>query len=1067
MVTFVHLHLHSCYSLRDSIIKPDDLIARLGEIEQNAVAITDHGGSLGSVLLYKELKASSIKMIHGMEAYICDDAKIKDKDNRYYHLVLLCKNETGRINLNRLITISERPENKYYKPRIDFEILQAHKDGLIVLSACLAGEVSRLLQADNYDGAKAVVAKYKQAFGADYFLEIQAHNDPEQIEVNKKILQLAKVTNTESVVTCDAHYVYPDDKEYQNKFAFNGAYREQAGGAYVDCFVQSEDEVRQNLSYLYESTVDRLIENTDSIAARCNVDIPLSAPIMPEIAIPEGYVSNTEYLMALCNEGFENVLKLSTLPDSLALVYQERYQYELDSLKRMGFVDYILLVHSYANITKRRGIARGSGGGSLICYLIGITQIDPVEHGLLFERFIDVGQLQALESGEISRNELKVPDIDLDFATDTLGGILHFLYERYGEDKVASIGRFGTNKTKGTIRDMAKVLGIDLKEADRISKAFDDYEIDDIDSMLSGDIPTIATADIAISYVIRYKKLFDYVRKLNGLPKSFGLHPCGKIIAIKDLDNYLPSCYGSDGVRYLQGDMHDTDSLGLVKVDVLGLRTLNQQFDTHELSKESDEFLSTKQSMGDDKVMQLFRNTDTVGIFQFGSRGMQEVLKKMQVKNLDDLAIGNALFRPGPMQYIDEFCRRRTGHLKTEYIHSDLEPILSKTYGIMVFQEQLIQIGRMAGLRNPDLLRKATGKKDIKLMAKVKPELEAGLKLRGWSEKQITQLWKEMIEFSSYSFGKAHAYAYSMLAYLTAKQKAYYPVEFFVGLLNSFIGESSFVKDSADEIVSDIFKHNINILLFDYHNDHRRCSVKDGAILYAIPLIKTCSQVVADQVYYVSGIKLSHFWRVLKYLYANSVNTAQMAILIRLGFFKAFGNESALIRIESLYSNFGEKKQINASLADNSPIWQIIIKHSTNIGKNGNILKRRTIIDSNAMMDDFEKECIANTDIEYTYKEKADYQKGVLGFVSLLTGEEKDRPLLYVKSVFPAKRKADGKVFGHNIVAQSIGSGITSRYTIFNRVFDKEPLETGDVINCLAYSKKGVYYNMDNYARLV
>ena len=678
--------------MRDSIIKPDDLIARLGQIKQNAVAITDHGGSLGSVLLYKELKASGIKMIHGMEAYICDDTEIKDKNNRYYHLVLLCKNETGRINLNRLITISERPENKYFKPRIDMEILQAHKDGLIVMSACLAGEVAKLLLADDYDGAKVVVTKYKQAFGADYFLEIQAHNDPEQIEVNQKILRLAKDTNTEVVVTCDAHYVYPYDKEYQNKYVQNGAYREQTEGVYVDCYVQSEDEVRQKLSYIDKATVDRLIENTDSIAAMCNVDIPLSAPIMPEIAIPEGYASNTEYLMALCNKGFEDILKFSTLPDDLAMAYHERYQYELDSLKRMGFVDYILLVHSYANITTRRGIARGSGGGSLICYLIGITQIDPVEHGLLFERFIDVGQLQALESGEISRNELKVPDIDLDFATDTLSDILHFLYERHGEDKVASIGRSGTNKTKGTIRDMAKVLDIDLKEADQISKAFEDYEIGDIDAMLSGDIPTTASANTAISYVMRYKKLFEYVRKLNGLPKSFGLHPCGKIIAVKDLDNYLPSCFDSDGVRYLQGDMHDTDSLGLVKVDVLGLRTLNQEFETHKLCGESDEFLSTKQSMDDDNVMQIFRNSDTVGIFQFSSRGMQEVLKKMQVKNLDDLAIANALYRPGPMQYIDNFCRRRTGHLKTEYVHSDLEPILSKTYGIMVFQEQSLQL---------------------------------------------------------------------------------------------------------------------------------------------------------------------------------------------------------------------------------------------------------------------------------------------------------------------------------------------------------------------------------------
>lgn len=1037
------------------------------EIGQNTVAITDHGSAFGAVLLYKELKAAGIKMIYGVEAYTCDDAKIKDKNNKYYHLVLLAKNETGRINLNRLITISERPENKYYKPRIDLDILQEHKDGLIVLSACLAGEVSKRLIDDDYDGAKAVVGKYKAVFGKDYYLEIQAHNDPEQIEVNHKIIQLAKETNTEVVVTADAHYVRPSDKEYQNAYAFNGAYRESEEGTYVDCHVQSEEEIRKKIDYLDNELVDRLIENTDSIASMCNVDIPLSAPIMPEVTVPDGYADTTEYLVALCNEGFEKVLNFASLPDDLAVTYAKRYEYELDSLKRMGFIDYILLVHSYANITKRRGIARGSGGGSLICYLIGITQIDPVKHGLYFERFIDVGQLYALESGEISRMELKIPDIDLDFATDTLGDILRFLYNKYGEDKVASIGKYGTNKTKGTIRDMCKVLDIDLKEADKIAKSFGEYEISDIDAMLSGQIPILPSAQVAISYVMRYKKLFDYVRKLNGLPKSFGLHACGKIIAIQDLDNYLPSCYDSEGIRYLQGDMHETDSLGLVKADVLGLRTLNQELETHELSGESEDFLSTKQSMDDEKVIELFRTGDTVGIFQFASPGMRETLRKMRVKNLDDLAIANALFRPGPMKYIDDFCRRRTGHASFEYTHMDLEPILSKTYGIMVFQEQLIQIGRMAGLHNPDMLRKATGKKDAKLMAKVKPELEIGLRNRGWREDQISKLWQDMIEFSSYSFGAAHAYAYSMLAYLTAKQKAYYPVEFYVGLLNSYIGESSFVKDNADEIVSDIFKHGINILPFDYRQDHRRCSVKDGAILYGIPLIKSLSQQAADQVYYASAMQFTHFWRLLKHLYENGVNTAQMAILIRLGFFKAFGNETALARIDSLYNDFYGKKQLDESLANDSPIGQIIIKHSTNIGKNGNVLKRRTITDIDAMMDDMEAECIANTSNDITYKEKADYHKEVLGFVSLLTGDKKDRPILYVKSVYPAKRKADGKVFGRNIVAQSIGSGITTRYTIFNRVFDKDPVEAGDVIHCLAYSRNGQYFNMDNYVRLV
>lgn len=1066
-MSFVHLHLHSCYSLRDSIIRPDDLIARLRQVKQDAVAITDHGGSLGGVYLYKLLKAADIKMIHGMEAYVCHDAKVKDKSNRYYHLVLLCKNETGRINLNRLISISERPENKYYKPRIDLNILSEHREGLIALSACMGGEVSRALQSGDYDLAKEVVAKHKALFGADYFLEVQAHDDPEQIEVNKQILQLAKDTGTEVVATCDAHYVYPEDREYQNKYAFYGAYREQDEGAYVDCFVQSEDEVRQKLHYIDDATVDRLIANTEIVAAMCDVKMPLSAPIMPEVSVPDGYASGKDYLVALCNEGFKTRLNMSEMDDLKIVEYHDRFKYELDSLERMGFIDYILLVHSYANITTRRGIARGSGGGSLICYLTGITQIDPVEHGLLFERFIDVGQIKALESGEIERSELKVPDIDLDFATDTLGDILHFLYDRYGEDKVASIGRFGTNLTRGTIRDMCKALDIELKVADQIAKSFGAYEIEDIDAMIAGDIPTSASATEAIGHVMRHRELFAYVRKLTGLPKSFGLHPCGKIIAVQDLDNYLPSCYDSDGVRYLQGDMRDTDSVGLVKADVLGIRTLNQLFETHELSGEPDSYLSTKQSMDDEKVMELYRSADTVGIFQFASRGMQETLKKMQVKDINDLAIANAIYRPGPMQYINEFARRRQGRVQVDYTHPDLEPILSSTYGIMVFQEQLIQIGRIAGMHNPDLLRKATGKKDINLMAQVRPELEAGLTTRGWTAQQIDQLWRDMIEFSNYAFAKAHAYAYSMLAYLTAKQKVYYPVEFYVGLLNSYIGESSFVKDNADEILSDVFKHGINVLPFDYKQDHRKCSVQNGAILYAIPLIRDCSQAVADQVYYASGLQLSHFWRLLKHLYENGVNTRQMDILIRLGFFKSFGNEPALSRIDALYNTFYGKKQINQSKADDSPIWQIIVRHTTNIGKTGKTLKNRTILDADAMMDDFEKECLASTNWHPTFKERADFQKEVLGFVSLMTGKQSDRPVLYVKGVYPVKRKKDGVMFGRNIIAQSIGSGITTRYTIFNSLFEKEPLEAGDVIHCHGYRRKGIYFDMTSYSRLL
>ena len=435
----VHLHVHSMYSLRDSIIKPDDLIARLKEIGQTAVAITDHGSSLGGVSFYKILKENGIKYIHGCEMYVCDNLEEKDKTQKPYHLIVLCKNDVGRKNLNRLISLSNRRENMYSKPRIDFQMLKEYSDGLLVSSACIAGEVSRHLMQDDFQGAEMVVSKYKELFGEDYYLEIQSHNTADQVALNRKLVQLAQKMDVPLIVTSDAHHVWEQDRDYQVKYAFDGAYKEDGEG-YVDCFMQSEDEVRERLSYLEPGCVEQMIANTHVVADKCNVEMPLSAPIMPTVTIPPEYTNSYEWLQSLCKDGFQTKLNINydtkTLADPSKFevrklydenweeigeeryqlsreeiqTYIDRYEYEMDSLHRMGFVDYILLVYSYANVATRRGIARGSGGGSLVCYLSNITDIDPIEHGLYFERFIDVGALSLLEKGEITAKELKIPD---------------------------------------------------------------------------------------------------------------------------------------------------------------------------------------------------------------------------------------------------------------------------------------------------------------------------------------------------------------------------------------------------------------------------------------------------------------------------------------------------------------------------------------------------------------------------------------------------------------------------------------------------------------------------------
>lgn len=1087
------------FSLRDSIIKPDELVTRLKEIGQNKIAITDHGGSLGGVALYKTLTNAGIEYIHGVEFYICDDLKIKDKNSKYYHLVALCKNETGRVNMNTLISLSENPTNKYYKPRIDFNLLAKYGDGLIIMSACLAGEVSKHILSGDSEGAYEIVKKYKSRFGEDYYLEVQAHRDEEQVVVNKQILSIAKELDIECVVTCDAHYTYEEDKQYQNKYAFNGAYKED-GESYVDCFIQSEQEVRERLWYFDSATIDALINTTHRIADKCHLAIPLSAPIMPKVDTPEGFINNKEWLESLCEDGFKKKLNINVkdrcqhdnnrkmfqpvvseegiiigyvekfLTTEMIEKYIDRYEYELNCLDRMGFIDYILLVYSYANVAKRRGIARGSGGGSLICYVTNITNIDPIEHGLYFERFIDVGALSLLESGEITAKELKIPDIDLDFSGESCETVLSFLYNKYGEDKVASIGKFGTNKTKGTIRDMCKVLDISLSEADAIAKSFENYEIDEIDAMISGDIDVTPSAKEAILYVKKYTELFDYVRKLNGLPKSFGLHACGKIISTRELDYFLPSCYDANGIRFLQGDMHDVEDMGLVKIDVLGLRTLDQEYDTLEMSEESIEFVNPKQRYNDERVLNIFKSGDTLGIFQFSSNGMKQTLKKMNVSGIDDLSVANALFRPGSMAYIDNYCNRKKGLEKFEYLHPDLENILSSTYGIIVFQEQLIEIGRLAGMHNPDLLRKATGKKNPKLLAQIKPEIEQKLKTRGWTDEQFNKLWSDMLEFAKYSFNKAHSSAYAILAYITAKQKAYYPAEFYAGLCNSYIGHSAFVKEEAESIIADAKKHKVSIEPFNFRDDHRRCWVKNGRIVYAIPLIRDCNQSAADILYQFKDTNHKYFWALCSDLMYAGLEQSKIKILIRLGFFSEYGNIKELLRIFDAFEffKFGTRKTIKKSqVVDDGFMNEVIVKNSvlpiTKSGEEGKIYKD---LDVPAILNAYEDKILSLGMSDLDYKIKITTQQEYLGFVSLITGIESDRKKLRIKDVIPLKRKRDGVQFGYSVITQSIGSGIESRFTVLNRLFNRDPIQKNDIILLTSFDRDGAYFTLTGYTHI-
>ena len=1062
----IHTHVHTKYSLRDSIIDYDDLINRLKSINQNAIAITDHGNIHASVSIYKRLKKENIKYIHGCEMYICDDTNIKDQNNKYYHLVLLCKNETGRINLNKLISISNLSENFYSKPRIDFEKLKQHKDGLLVLSACLAGEISKFLLIDDYEKAKEIALKYKNEFGNDYYLEIQARNDNKQIEINKKIVVLAKELNIPIVVTTDAHFVTKEDKKYHDVYSFNSSYKEEGEG-YVDCYIQSEEEIRSNLSYLDAEIISQAINNTHEIANKCNVELPLSAPIIPHIDIPSQYSNEKEWVIDICQKGFEE-RGINKLPEKERKVYYDRYQYELNAVEEMGFLGYYLLVYTYANKVKRRGIARGSGGGSLLCYLMNITDIDPIEHKLYFERFIDVGALDALREGKITRKELKVPDVDLDFGTHDREKIIQFLINKYGQQHVACIGRFNYNKSRGTLTDIGRALGIEFNEVKEITKSLEDYELNDVLDLIEINKNNPNKPDIVKKfekYIEKYPELFAISKKLIGLPSSFGLHPCGRVIVMQDLDYYTASCYHENGERYLQGDMHDIEDLGIVKIDALGLRTVDVIYDTLELISKDYEYINPKKlDFSDERVLDIFKNGDTVGIFQFESYGMQATLRDMQPTGIEDLSVANALYRPGAMTYIKNYCNRKHGKEEITYLHKDLMPILSNTYGIMVFQEQLIEIGRLANLRNPDKLRKATGKKDEKLLIEVHEELKQNLINKGWTEEQFNQLWSDMLQFAKYAFNKSHSSAYAIIAFITAKLKAYHPLEFYVSLMNSYIEDSSqYIKNNATIIYEDIINHGYVMNKFDFRQNHKKCNIYNGKINYAIPLIKHCNRQIAEELYEIRNNQYNNFIELLYDInQKTSINSAQLDILVRLGFFNEFGNSRLLNGLVEYFNFFkqGSAKQISVDKIKDNQILDNIIKRHSRLSPSG-----KTYMDLNvkAILNDIEEWMKCNNVRDYPIKEKMNTQIEYLGFANLTTGREEDKRKLLVLNVKPLVSQKYNKIWAYAIDEISIGSGKKNRLTIWANKFDKKPLQINDILYAHKVEKnnKGYWYLQD------
>lgn len=886
------IHIHTKYSLLDAIIEPEELVKKVKEQDGNkaALCVTEHGNLYSDVEIYKLCKQYGVKYLLGCEMYICDDVEVKSKDNRYHHLVVIAKNETGRLNLNQLI--SKSCYHKYYgKPRIDFKMLEQYKEGLIVSSACMAGEIQRALLNKEFQLAKEIILKYKSVFGDDYYLEYQSHSEPTQQLLNRYVVEIAKKLGVKFIVTTDAHYLEKADQKYHDIFVQIGQARE-TGETYNDCYVQSNEEILQICKST--SKEDNLIAlaNTDEIANKCNVDLPLASPIMPHIDVPSKYKSEIDYLKHLCIEGWYKK-KINLKPNKEE--YKVRLAYEMNSIEKMGFEGYFLLVYSYANSVKRRGIARGSAGGSLVCYLSNITDIDPLEYGLYFERFIDVGALDLLEKGQITKKELKIPDVDSDFGKTDRNKVLQYVIDKYGQDRVASLGSFQYIWAKGAIKDIGRVLNIPFDITNEMTSQLDKETIQEVIEF-----------GLLDKYKNIYPELFVYAERLAGLPKSFSAHPCGKCVCMNDTYYYNATDVNDKGEVILQGDMHTADDLGLIKADFLGLRTVDVIYDTLEMIDKDYEYIAPHNlNFKDDKVYENFRNGFTAGVFQFESTGMQDTLKKIESGCIEDLIVANALFRPSSIKFIDNYADRKKGLEEFSYLHPDLEPILKDTYGIMVFQEQLIEIGRLAKLSNPDELRKATAKKKPALLAKIQPELFKGLSNRGWTETQLNELWDMMLDFAKYSFNKSHAAAYAIVAYICMYLKTYHPKEFLCAWINSVSNKT----EKVAECVAEAQRLGVKV----YQGKYNDCSAitriyKDG-IMMGTQTIKYCNKEIADNL--MALPKCNSFIELLDNIDIAIIDIKKLTILTGLNFFSEFGKNKKLIKTIQLY--YGVKKKINGS----------------------------------------------------------------------------------------------------------------------------------------------------------
>ena len=832
MSDFVHLHIHSEFSLLDGANRIKDLPVRAKKLGMKAMAITDHGVMYGVIDFYKACKKEGIKPIIGCEVYVASRTRFdkEAQDKKYYHLILLAKNNKGYQNLSKLVSLGFT-EGYYYKPRIDLEILEKYHEGIICLSGCLAGAVSQAILNGNIEEAENVAKWHHNVFGEDYYLEIQNNGVKEQVMVNQKIIQIARRLNIPIVATNDAHYLKKEDA-YNHEVLLCI----QTGKRITD-----EDRMRFETDELYVKSPEEMseyfknfpdaIENTVKIAEKCNVEFEFGHTILPNYDVPEEYATHYDYFKKLCDDGIKK--RYGENPSQEIL---DRAAYELKIISQMGYVDYYLIVWDYINYAKSVGIpvgpGRGSGAGSILAYAIGITDIDPMKYNLLFERFLNP-------------ERISMPDFDVDFCYERRGEVIDYVERKYGKDHVSQIITFGTMSARMVIRDVGRALDMPYAECDKLAKMIPNELHITIKKAMeqNKELRDLYESDDEIH------KMLDIAMALEGMPRQASTHACGIVITKEPVDTYVP-LYVRDGQISTQFIMTTLEELGLLKMDFLGLRTLTVIQDAIDLVKENRGIdVEFDKDMNDPKVYKLWQNGESIGIFQFESQGMTNFMKELKPDCLEDIIAGVSLYRPGPMDQIPRYISNKKNPDNAEYTHPSLIPILNVTYGCMVYQEQVMQIVRdLAGysLGRADLVRRAMGKKKLDVMAKEREYfihgqadengnvVIKGCIRNGIDEASANKIFDEMAEFAKYAFNKSHAAAYAVVSYRTAYLKAYYPEEFMAATLNSFLGN----LDKIPMYIDECKRLNIDILKPDINKSFTKFTVDNGKIRFGLGSVK-------------------------------------------------------------------------------------------------------------------------------------------------------------------------------------------------------------------------------------